>query len=141
MSVRIPAELRRQVVDRAEGYCEYCGIHQAVVLSSHQIDHVIAEKHQGQTTFENLALSCMTCNLRKASDIASFDPETGVLSLLFNPRTQSWIEHFAIDGPKLVGLTTAGRTTIEFLQLNSFERLAERVELMKVGAYRWSTIR
>jgi hypothetical protein len=75
----------------------------------------------------------MTCNLRKASDIASYDPETGDLLPLFNPRTQTWSEHFGLDGAKLVGLTAIGRTTIEFLQLNSFERIMERAELLDAG--------
>lgn len=135
MSIRVVGELRRTVVERAAGYCEYCRLHQSLVASAHQIDHVIAEKHGGPTTLENMALSCMTCNLRKASDVASFDPESGDLFRLFHPRMQTWSEHFALDGPRIVGLTPVGRTTVEFLQLNSFERLIERTELIEAGVY------
>ncbi len=135
MSVRVGGELRRVVVERADSCCEYCRLHQSLVASVHQVDHVIAEKHGGPTILENLALSCMTCNLRKASDVASFDPETGKLSPLFHPRTQVWSEHFNLDGARLVGLTAIGRTTIEFLQLNSFERVFERAELIEAGVY------
>lgn len=133
MSVRVVGELRRTVLERAAGCCEYCRLHQSFVASAHQVDHVIAEKHGGPTTLQNLALSCMTCNLRKASDVASFDPETGDLVPLFNPRTQTWLEHFNLDGPRFVGLTAIGRTTVEFLQLNSFERVIERTELIEAG--------
>ena len=63
---------------------------QLLVASSHQVDHIIAEKHGGATSEVNLALTCSLCNLRKGSDIASLDPETGELTRLFNPRDQSW---------------------------------------------------
>ena len=135
MSLRVGVELRRRVFERAAGCCEYCRFHQSLVASAHQVDHVIAEKHGGPTTLENLALSCMTCNLRKASDVASFDPDTGDLVPLFNPRIQSWSEHFVLDGPRLVGRTAIGRTTVEFLQLNSFERLVERESFIRAGVY------
>lgn len=129
------SDLRRQVVERAGDCCEYCRLHQNLVASTHQVDHIIAEKHGGPTILENLALSCMTCNLRKSSDISSLEPETGELMPLFNPRIQPWSEHFALDGSRLMGLTAIGRTTVEFLQLNSFERLVEREALMRAGAY------
>jgi HNH endonuclease len=135
MSVRVAGELRRTVFERAAGCCEYCRIHQSLVASAHQVDHVIAEKHGGPTTLENLALSCMTCNLRKASDVASFDPDAGNLVPLFNPRTQTWSEHFTLVGPRLAGLSAVGRTTVEFLQLNSYERVMERAELIEAGVY------
>jgi 5-methylcytosine-specific restriction endonuclease McrA len=54
----IPVSLRRLVVDRAQNRCEYCLIPQELSLAKHQIDHVIAEKHGGETGSENLALSC-----------------------------------------------------------------------------------
>jgi hypothetical protein len=123
------------VIARAGNRCEYCLIHQDEVVSTHQVDHVIADKHGGQTVADNLALSCMTCNLRKASDISSIDPETGAVVPLFNPRTQSWDDHFRIDGLRISGLTAEGRTTVKFLQLNSYERLAERIELASAGRF------
>ena len=135
MTTRPTAELRRRVVERAGNCCEYCLLHQDLVASTHQVDHVIAEKHGGQTSLDNLALSCTVCNRRKGSDIASIDPETGNLVSLFNPRTQQWSDHFRLDGVRIVGLTDVGRTTIEFLQLNAFERLVERDALSRGGRY------
>jgi 5-methylcytosine-specific restriction endonuclease McrA len=35
-----------------------CKDQQEFTASMHQVDHVIAEKHGGQTVIENLALSC-----------------------------------------------------------------------------------
>jgi len=79
MSPRPSAEQRRQVYTRAEGRCEYCLVHQDDAYAAYQIDHVIAEKHGGATTLDNLALACMPCNRRKGSEISSVDPETGLV--------------------------------------------------------------
>lgn len=135
MTTRPPAEMRRQVVSRAANCCEYCLLHQDVVGSTHQVDHVISEKHQGETSLANLALSCTTCNRRKGSDIGSIDPITGDLTSLFNPRTQLWSDHFEFDGAHIIGLTPEGRTTVSFLQLNAVERVIERTELIRAGIY------
>ena len=54
---RPSAAIRRQVVERARGCCEYCLVHQDFVASTHQVNHVTAEKHGGETTMDNLALS------------------------------------------------------------------------------------
>ena len=82
----ISEALRRQVIERAGGCCEYCLIHQQDSLYTHEVDHVIAEKHRGETILENLCLSCLECNRAKGSDFGSFDPETEEITLLYNPR-------------------------------------------------------
>ncbi|MDX2256337.1 MAG: HNH endonuclease signature motif containing protein [Pseudanabaenaceae cyanobacterium bins.39] len=82
----ISTKLRKLVSDRAQNSCEYCLITESLTLASHQVDHVIAEKHGGKTTEENLALSCSLCNQAKGSDIASIDLETGDVIRLYNPR-------------------------------------------------------
>jgi hypothetical protein len=133
MSTRPSADLRRQVFSRARDRCEYCLIHQDDAVATHQVDHIVAEKHRGATTLENLALSCMPCNLRKASDLSSVDPASGVIVPLFNPRTQVWSDHFRFEDARIVGLTAEGRTTAEFLQFNTHERIAERRELILAG--------
>ena len=135
MSSRPSARLRRQVAARAGNCCEYCLAHQDVGASTHQIDHVIAEKHGGLTASHNLALSCTSCNRRKGSDISSVDPLTGITVPLFNPRTQRWADHFQLDGVSIIGRSPEGRATISLLELNSYERTVERYEWMAGGAY------
>jgi hypothetical protein len=135
MTTRPSAELRRQVEERAHQRCEYCLVSQELAASTHQVDHVIAEKHGGQTTLDNLALSCTLCNRRKGSDIGSLDPDSGNLIPLFNPRIQPWSDHFRLDGVHIIGLTAEGRTTVVFLQLNAVERLVERAEWIRAGRY------
>ena len=96
---------------------------------------MIAEKHGGAISPENLALSCTTCNRRKSSDIASFDPHSGALTSLFNPRASVWQDHFEIRGALIHGRTAVGRTTVSFLQLNASERVVERAAFMRAGSY------
>ncbi|AFZ22523.1 restriction endonuclease [Cylindrospermum stagnale PCC 7417] len=125
----IPAALRRLVEERAKYRCEYCLLPAGVSFFPHEIDHVIAEKHNGATNADNLALTCWRCNRYKGTDLGSFDPETGAFSFLFNPRNQEWVFHFTFSKLVLVGLTPQGRTTVKLLQINSEERLAERQRL------------
>lgn len=122
----IPAALRRLVYERAKGCCEYCLISENLSFATHQVDHIIAEKHGGETIESNLALSCTLCNKRKGSDIASIDDETGAIVPLFNPRTDVWNEHFRLENGYLIGLTPNAKATIRFLQLNKATRIEER---------------
>ena len=73
----IPDALRRHIHDLAKDCCEYCLIDERFSHLSHEIDHVIAEKHRGETVADNLCLACFDCNRHKGSDFASFDPQTG----------------------------------------------------------------
>lgn len=70
-SSSISAELRKLVIQRASGCCEYCRIHQDFSIYTHEVDHIIAVKHGGETSADNLALSCLSCNRHKGSDFAT----------------------------------------------------------------------
>jgi 5-methylcytosine-specific restriction endonuclease McrA len=78
--VRISAALRRQVRERASERCEYCLLAELKAFFPHEPDHIIAQKHAGQSALDNLALACFDCNRFKGSDIASVDPESGVIT-------------------------------------------------------------
>lgn len=131
----VPAELRRLVIARARECCEYCLLHQDDTPFTHQIDHLIAVKHGGQTILINLALACLKCNRNKGSDLSAIDPLDGSIITLFNPRTQLWAEHFALDGARVIGLTPTGRATVQLLRINDRVRLAQRRNLADVGRY------
>ena len=51
----VPLELRRLVRRRAQERCEYCLFPEAMSFVVHEIDHVVAEKHSGETVEANLA--------------------------------------------------------------------------------------
>jgi HNH endonuclease len=129
----ISVSLRKQVYDRANGCCEYCLIPDLASFSPHEIDHIIAEKHDGRTESENLALSCTLCNKHKGSDLASIDPDTEKIVPLYHPRQNIWHEHFCLSGAEFLPLTAIGRVTIRLLQLNRRDRVEERQILIQAG--------
>jgi hypothetical protein len=129
----ISAHLREAVADRAGRRCEYCLISESHSFARHQVDHVIALKHGGETTLDNLALCCTLCNRRKGSDLSSLDPDTGQLAPLFHPRRDSWRDHFELRGGEIVGLSVSARVTIRLLHLTRPDRVKEREPLIRSG--------
>lgn len=131
----IAAHLRRLVRERAGGCCEYCLLNEDDSPFSFHFEHVIAEKHGGETVSENLCLSCPDCNTFKGSDIGSIDRTTGLLTPLFNPRQQKWADHFRLNGAIIEPLTPQGRVTVVLLQFNRDDAILERSGLIKLGRY------
>ncbi|MGA7412486.1 MAG: HNH endonuclease signature motif containing protein [Bryobacteraceae bacterium] len=124
-------ELSRAVRERAAHRCEYCSLPETSFPLPFQIDHIRAEKHGGQTSETNLALACPHCNRHKGPNIAGFDAETGQIVRLFNPRMDSWGQHFEINGAQLSGKTPIGRVTVDVLGMNSADQLLVRNALSK----------
>ena len=122
----VSATLRRLVYDRAKGCCEYCGLPEVAVLVSHEVDHVIAEKHGGSTDKDNLAIACTSCNKHKGSDLASIDPVNGAIVRLYQPRCDRWTEHFQFQAGEIIPLSAIGRVTVRLLQLNRSTRVSIR---------------
>lgn len=131
----IPADLRRLVAQRAAGHCEYCGLSQEGQEATFHVDHVIPITAGGETIAENLALACVSCSLRKAARQIATDPQTGHEAALFNPRRDTWHEHFRWEGVYLVGLTATGRATITALKMNRALILAIRREEAALGRH------
>jgi hypothetical protein len=131
----VSLELRRAVYRRANHQCEYCLIDEQDTFLGCQIDHVIAEKHGGETIFENLAVACTLCNRAKGSDIATL--VDGALTRLYNPRVELWTDHFGIakDQITILSKTSVGQATISLLEINTNDRLLERQTLNELGLY------
>jgi HNH endonuclease len=125
--------LRDQVWRRANAVCEYCHLPQQFDVLPFQVDHIIASKHHGPTTADNLALSCFDCNIHKGPNIAGIDPLTGEITPLFHPRRDHWNEHFEWDGAVLIGRTRIGRATVDVLQINLHDRQEQRRLLLEAG--------
>jgi hypothetical protein len=135
MSSYINAALRRFVAMRAEYLCEYCLIHEEEAFFGCEVDHIISEKHGGQTQADNLAYACAFCNRSKGSDVGSIVQRTGAFVRFFNPRTDPWGEHFVLDGVRVAVLTDIGEATARILDFNNGERLVERQTLQRLGRY------
>ena len=131
----IPAELRQIVIQRAAGCCEYCGLSQEGQEATFHIDHVIPLAAGGETVAGNLALACVSCSLRKAARQTVIDPQSGKEVALYNPRGDTWHEHFRWEGVYLVGLTATGRATIQALEMNRALILAIRQEEEALGRH------
>jgi hypothetical protein len=107
----IPAALCRLAIQRSNDRCEYCKIAQAGQVATFHINRIVPVVANGETTAENLALACVSCSLRKGVRQEIEDAQTGIKVLFFNPRQQSWQEHFGCDGVQIIGLTRVGRAT------------------------------
>lgn len=116
----IPLGLRRQVAADAGQRCGYCLSDEALTGAPLCVDHITPVAAGGATVRENLWLACRACNEFKGARTTTVDPETGGAAPIFNPRLQSWAEHFAwsSDGSRVIGLTPTGRATLLALQLN-----------------------
>jgi len=135
MSEYVSARLRELVATRAENRCEYCHIHAEDAFFGCEVDHIISTKHGGSTSESNLAYSCANCNRNKGSDLGSIFWQTGELIRFFNPRMDSWDDHFDLEGPRIATLTNIGEVTARILGFNSEERMLERRELIALERY------
>jgi len=105
---------------RANGLCEYCHTSEQWQYVRFTIDRVISAAKGGTDNLDNLALACFHCNRRKSDRITAFDPESGEEAPLFNPRKNTWKDHFiwSDDGIQIIGVTAIGWTTVSTLDLN-----------------------
>jgi 5-methylcytosine-specific restriction endonuclease McrA len=88
---------KREVFERAEGYCQYCG--QDLLLSratygGHHIDHVMARAKSGSSGIENLKLACATCNLglSKQNDLKSFEARKEYINKRIIDYHEPWFQ-------------------------------------------------
>jgi 5-methylcytosine-specific restriction endonuclease McrA len=62
---RIPLNLRRRVIERDGLYCVYCD--EDLRDAEIHMDHVIPESRGGETSYNNLQVTCRKCNLAKGT--------------------------------------------------------------------------
>jgi HNH endonuclease len=117
---KVTAGERKFVVERASSCCEYCWSQLDFSPSPFAIEHIIPLIKNGTDDLDNLALSCSGCNGHKYDRIDSYDPVSGELVPLYNPRQQRWSSHFvwSADFTKIIGTSPVGRATIDRLCLN-----------------------
>lgn len=112
--------LRQAVREHARGHCEYCLAPDDHSSASFTIDHLRPRSAQGSDDLTNLAWSCWNCSSHKAAAMTALDPLTNQQVALFNPRIDTWEEHFRWDEEqvRVEGITPTGRATVERLQMN-----------------------
>src|SRR5262245_63154890 len=116
---RISADVEQRVRTAAANRCGYCLSPQHLVMARLHIEHIIPRARDGSDDEMNLWLSCPLCNGHKSDRTEALDPETRHTVPLFNPRLQSWLEHFrwSADGLRIIGLKPIGRATVVALHL------------------------
>ncbi len=116
----MPHRLYATVAARARHRCEYCLAPEAFFNLEFEVDHIIPAAREGTDEFDNLALACRSCNLRKTFAVGAVDPVTGAVSPLFDPRRQAWLDHFQLLLPeaRIDGRTPIGRATAQRLGMN-----------------------
>jgi hypothetical protein len=130
----ISDELRKQVIQRANRFCEYCRASMKI-LGIMEIDHIVPVTAEGSTTLDNLCLACRSCNSAKRNYQSGNDPVTHDDVSLFNPRTQVWSEHFAWndDYIDIQGISAIGRATVLRLDMNNHALVQARRLWRKTG--------
>ena len=135
--IYVPLAMRRDVIERAKGYCEYCQLPASFSPSSFNFEHIIPLIKQGETNLENLAFSCGGCNAHKRDKIETIDPLTRELLLLYNPRNDNWSAHFEWndDDLQIIGSTPTGRATVQLLKVNREGNINLRKLLKMAGLH------
>ena len=119
---------RHEVRARAVSRCECCHPDQRWQFVRFTMEHIITQSDAGSDEADNLALACRNCNERRSNNQESTDPQTGEVVRLFNPRQDTWNEHFSWSADRLhiVGVTAIGRATVRLLDMND-ERHGGRI--------------
>lgn len=133
----IPIAIQRQILQLSKGYCEYCLHPENFGTDFFEYDHIIPLSEGGSNELENLARACGFCNNFKKGKTHYFDAITSQLCPLFNPRKETWTDHFEWSDDRLLvyGLTSTGRATIDLLQLNRQNLQNLRGALYKIGLH------
>jgi hypothetical protein len=132
---KIPDALAARIRQQARFRCGYCLRCESIMGLRMEFEHLTPLAAGGATTEENLWLSCRVCNGFKLAQTEASDPETGLIAPLFNPRRQTWSEHFrwSHDGAQIIGLTLTGRATVVALKLNDPLAVTARRAWVSVG--------
>ncbi len=99
------------------------------------IEHLTPTSLGGLTVEANLWPACSRCNTHKGDRVAAQDPTNGEWIPFFNPRTQTWAEHFEwVDAAtRIAGKTATGRATVVALHLNRLPLVNARRVWVSVG--------
>lgn len=81
---------RRNIFDRDDCTCQYCG--KRFDRSDLTLDHIKPRSRGGTTTWENIVLACLKCNIRKGSRL----PREAHMKLLKKPVKPRWATRMGI---------------------------------------------
>jgi hypothetical protein len=137
VSVYIPVDVARRVRARFGNCCAYCRTAEDLSVAIFEFEHIVPLAAGGDTAYDNLCLSCPTCNRWKADRTMAADPVTQQDARLFHAQHDRWTDHFAWneDATSLIGLTPIGRATIVLLKMNRPQLLRVRRMWVAMGEH------
>jgi hypothetical protein len=137
MSVYISTKLQRLIRKHFNNCCAYCQTAESLTVTTFEFEHIIPRSAGGETNFQNLCLSCPSCNRYKSYRKTAIDPITQEEVNLFNPQKQLWSDHFQWNQSQneIIGLTPEGRATIEALKMNRLQLIRVRNMWVKMGEH------
>lgn len=137
MTVYIPAELQRRVRERFGNCCAYCRTAEHLTATTFEFEHILWRSGGGETTFDNLCLSCPMCSRFKSDDATALDPATQTECPLFHPHQDRWADHFSWDEERveIVGTTPVGRATVSALEMNRPQMIRVRRMWVALGEH------
>lgn len=120
MSAYVSAELRRRIRAKFRDHCAYCRTPEALTVVIFEFEHILPRSLGGDTSVENLCLSCPTCNRYKSDRTFGVGDKQTRMTALFHPHRDAWNDHFSWseDATELIGLTPSGKATIDTLRMN-----------------------
>jgi hypothetical protein len=134
---KISERIQQQVRNRANYLCEFCHANEQWQYVRFTVDHVIPVSLGGSDNLDKLTLACFHCNRRKTNHVTAIDPKSQTEVPLFNPRQDSWQEHFtwSVDGLSIVGRSAIGSATVTALIFNRERVIAIRSADREIGRH------
>ena len=125
------------IAQRANHRCEYCKAPEVVFNFPFEVEHIVPLSRQGSNDEANLALACRSCNLRKGNRISGVSSSSDIEVRFFHPRENGWSEHFQvnIESGEVLGRTSVGEITVEYLAMNSSAQVAARQLWIRLGLF------
>lgn len=129
--------LRKKVAERAKGLCEYCQSPDSFASDLFESERIHPRSLDGATELANLAWACGGCNLFKSNKTEAYDPDSGEIVELSNPRVDEWTDHFfwSDDFQLIQAKTAKGRATISALRMNRSSLVNLRHALIAIGRH------
>ena len=78
---------RRNIFERDKNTCQYCG--KKFKKWEFTLDHIVPRSRGGRSTWENLVLACVPCNVKKGDQL----PDEVGMPLIRKPRKPRWIPY------------------------------------------------
>ena len=116
--------VRRQVRERYNRRCGYCGINELDAGAELTVDHFQPQIAQGTDALQNLVYCCHACNGFKGE---LWNPDPNAVLRLLHPLHDNCDEHFVeSETGELVSLTETAIFHIETLHLNRPQLVGHR---------------